>query len=111
MGAQTIGVYNVLLTKIPIIRLDDSAESLQEDISFERLQGKIGKTLRVLVDETIRGGAIGRSSADAPEIDGLVYVKKPKGMRRKLLPGEFIHVRIGESDDLWGQFVPEESKK
>ena len=34
MGAQTIGVYNVLLTKIPIIRLDDSAESLQEDISF-----------------------------------------------------------------------------
>lgn len=86
---------------------------LQEDISFERLQGKIGKILRVLVDETIRGGAIGRSSADAPEIDGLVYVKKPKGMRRKLLPGEFIHVRIGESDahDLWGQFVPEESKK
>lgn len=84
---------------------------LQEDISFERLQGKIGKTLRVLVDETIRGGAIGRSSADAPEIDGLVYVKKPKGMRRKLLPGEFIHVRIEESDahDLWGQFVPVES--
>lgn len=34
MGAQTIGVYNVLLTKIPIIRLNDSVESLQEDISF-----------------------------------------------------------------------------
>lgn len=86
---------------------------LQEDISFERLQGKIGKTLRVLVDETIRGGAVGRSSADAPEIDGVVYVKKPKGMRRKLLAGEFINVRIEESDahDLWGFLVPEESKK
>ncbi len=86
---------------------------LQEGISFERLQGKIGKTLRVLVDETIRGGAVGRSSADAPEIDGVVYIRKPKGMRRKLLPGEFINVRIEESDahDLWGQFVPEELKK
>ena len=86
---------------------------LQEGISFERLQGKIGKTLRVLVDETIRGGAVGRSSADAPELDGVVYIRKPKGMRRKLLPGEFINVRIEESDahDLWGQFVPEELKK
>ena len=86
---------------------------LQEGISFERLQGKIGKTLRVLVDETIRGGAVGRSSADAPEIDGVVYIRKPKGMRRKLLPGEFINVRIEESDahDLWGQFVPEDLKK
>ena len=85
---------------------------LQEDISFERLQGKIGKTLRVLVDETIRGGAAGRSSADAPEIDGVVYVRKPKGMRRKLLPGEFVNVTIEDADahDLWGLFVPEESR-
>lgn len=82
---------------------------LQEEISFEKLQGKIGKTVRVLVDETIRGGAIGRSSSDAPEIDGVVYVRKPKGMRRKLLPGEFIEVNIEDADahDLWGFFVPE----
>lgn len=56
---------------------------LQEEISYERLQEKVGKTIRVLVDETARGGAIGRSSADAPEIDGVVYVRKPKGMRRQ----------------------------
>lgn len=83
---------------------------LQEDISFEKLQGRIGKTLRVLVDETIRGGAIGRSSADAPDIDGVVYVRKPRGMRRKLMPGEFVDVTIEDADahDLWGLYVPED---
>ncbi len=81
---------------------------LQEAISFERMQGKIGKTLRVIVDETIRGGAVARSTADAPEIDGLVYVRKPKGNRRKLLPGDFIDVRIDDADahDMWGEWIP-----
>ncbi len=81
---------------------------LQEEISYERLQEKIGKTLRVLVDETVRGGAVGRSSADAPEIDGVVYVRKPKGMRRKLMPGEFVEVLVQDADahDLWGEMVP-----
>lgn len=85
---------------------------LQETISYERLQEKIGKTLRVLVDETIRGGAIGRSPADAPEIDGVVYVRKPKGMRRKLMPGEFVDVLIQDADahDLWGEMVPASGK-
>lgn len=81
---------------------------LQEEISFGRMQKKIGKTIRVLVDETVRGGAIGRSSADAPEIDGLVYVRKPKGMRRKLMPGEFVDVLVQKADahDLWGEMLP-----
>lgn len=80
---------------------------LQEEISYERLQEKIGKTVRVLVDETVRGGAVGRSSADAPEIDGVVYVRKPKGMRRKLMPGEFVDVVIRKTDahDLWGEML------
>lgn len=78
---------------------------LQEKISYERLQEKVGKTVRVLVDETVRGGAIGRSSADAPEIDGVVHVCKPKGMRRKLMPGEFVDVLVRKADahDLWGE--------
>ncbi len=81
---------------------------LQEKISHERLQEKIGKTVRVLVDETVRGGAIGRSSADAPEIDGVVYIRKPKGMRRKLMPGEFVDVLVRKADahDLWGEMLP-----
>ncbi len=41
---------------------------LQEEISREKLQQKIGKNMRILLDSTIRRGAIGRSFADAPEI-------------------------------------------
>src|SRR5487761_2192584 len=47
---------------------------LQEEISEERLKRKIGKTLTVLVDEVDEEGAIARSFADAPEIDGQVYI-------------------------------------
>ncbi len=85
---------------------------LQEKISYERLQEKVGKTVRVLVDETVRGGAIGRSSADAPEIDGVVHVRKPKGMRRKLMPGEFVDVLVRKADahDLWGEMSPPSGK-
>ena len=50
---------------------------LQEEISAARLQAKIGKTLQVIVDEFGGDGATARSSADAPEIDGQVYIKKP----------------------------------
>ena len=86
---------------------------LQESISHERLQAKIGKTVRVLVDETVRGGAVGRSFADAPEIDGVVYVRKPKGMRRKLLPGEFVDVLVQDADahDLWGEMLPSSARR
>ncbi|MEO8343235.1 MAG: 30S ribosomal protein S12 methylthiotransferase RimO, partial [Gallionella sp.] len=45
---------------------------LQEDISEQRLKRKIGKTMKVLVDKVNEEGAIARSSADAPEIDGVV---------------------------------------
>ncbi len=81
---------------------------LQEQISYERMQGKIGKTMRVIVDETVRGGAVARSTADAPEIDGLVYVNKPKGNRKRLLPGDFIDVLIQDADahDMWGEWIP-----
>ena len=84
---------------------------LQEDISYEKLQSRIGRTLRVLIDETIRGGAVGRSYADAPDIDGVVYIRKPKGMRRKLMPGEFVNISIEDADahDLWGLYVPDDT--
>lgn len=50
---------------------------LQEEISKKRLKAKVGKTMRVLIDALDRSGGVGRSSADAPEIDGVVYVKPP----------------------------------
>jgi ribosomal protein S12 methylthiotransferase len=67
---------------------------LQERISTERLKSKIGRTLTVLVDELDEHGAIARSAADAPDIDGVVHVARS----RKLRLGEFAQVRITGSD-------------
>ena len=78
---------------------------LQESISTKRLQQKVGKTLRVLIDEVNRTGGIGRSGADAPEIDGVVYVKPPYEPHLKLRVGEFVDVTVTAADahDLWAQ--------
>ncbi|MDO9102389.1 MAG: 30S ribosomal protein S12 methylthiotransferase RimO [Candidatus Nitrotoga sp.] len=76
---------------------------LQEEISGERLAYKIGKTMQVLVDEVDEEGAIARSSADAPEIDGLVYISNGQTLKT----GDFVNVRITDSDvhDLWAEAV------
>ena len=75
---------------------------LQQEISAKRLKQKIGKTLDVLVDEIDEEGIIGRSKADAPEVDGLVYVDNSSGINVKV--GDVIKVTITNSDeyDLWG---------
>lgn len=76
---------------------------LQEEISGERLACKKGKTMQVLVDEVDEEGAIARSSADAPEIDGLVYISNGQVLK----VGDFVNVRITDSDvhDLWAETV------
>jgi ribosomal protein S12 methylthiotransferase len=76
---------------------------LQEEISAERLKRKIGKTITVLVDEVDEEGAIARSSADAPEIDGLVYIENGQ----QLSVGDFVEVKITDSDehDLWAELA------
>ena len=76
---------------------------LQENISEQRLQRKIGKTITVLVDEVDEDGAIARSSADAPEIDGLVYIENGQ----QLSMGDFVEVKITDSDthDLWAELA------
>ena len=78
---------------------------LQETISRARLQAKIGKTLRVLIDAVDRNGGTGRSAADAPEIDGVVYVKPPYEPERKLKVVEFVDVTVTAADahDLWAK--------
>ena len=75
----------------------------QEKISAQRLKAKVGKTLRVLVDKTDRNGALARSAADAPEIDGVVRIRDGA----KLKPGEFAEVLIEKSDahDLTGRLA------
>lgn len=75
---------------------------LQQEISAQRLQQKIGKTLAVIVDEIDDEGIIGRSMADAPEIDGVVYVDNLSEMEVSV--GQIISVTITNADeyDLWG---------
>ena len=75
---------------------------LQQEMSAERLKQKIGQTLDVIVDEIDDEGIIGRTKADAPEVDGLVYIENLSGTPVKV--GEFIKVTITHSDeyDLWG---------
>lgn len=73
---------------------------VQQEISAARLQAKIGRTLSVLIDEVDEEGAIGRSYADAPEIDGLVYLNGEFDVQ----PGDRVDVLIEHADeyDLWG---------
>jgi ribosomal protein S12 methylthiotransferase len=68
---------------------------LQEAISARRLKSKVGRTMRVLVDEIDGDGqAIARSSADAPEIDGLVLIKEGAGLKA----GDFAEVKVTAAD-------------
>jgi ribosomal protein S12 methylthiotransferase len=67
----------------------------QEKISAKRLQRYVGKTIKVLIDAVDEEGAIGRSAADAPEIDGLVFIENG----HDLLPGEFAHVTVNDTSD------------
>ena len=74
--------------------------ALQARISAEKLRRKIGKTLSVLVDEVrMDGVVVARSSADAPEIDGVVYVENVTGLKL----GEIHRVQIvrASEHDLW----------
>jgi ribosomal protein S12 methylthiotransferase len=73
---------------------------VQQANSARRLQGKVGRTMTVLVDEVNQNSAVARSSADAPEIDGVVHVPSAANIQ----VGEFATVRIERADmhDLWG---------
>ena len=66
----------------------------QEDISTQRLERKIGRRITVLVDEIDEDGAIARSTGDAPDIDGLVYVTDG----HHLTVGEFAEVTVNDCD-------------
>ena len=73
--------------------------ALQQDISAAKLQTKIGKTIEILIDEVDADGAIGRSSADAPDIDGRVFLEGAI----ELSPGDFVEAEVTAADDydLW----------
>ena len=72
---------------------------VQEEISAEKLRRKIGRIETVLVDEVDGDSAIGRTSADAPDIDGVVHLAGAEGLQ----PGDLVEAQITAADghDLW----------
>ncbi len=76
---------------------------VQQGISAKKLQKKIGRTLDVLIDAVTPEGIVGRSHADAPDIDGVVHVQ----VQGRVLPGSIVRVAIEDADayDLYGSVV------
>jgi ribosomal protein S12 methylthiotransferase len=74
---------------------------VQEDISADKLAERIDSVIEVLVDEVDEEGVIARSKADAPEIDGVVYLD---GFF-DAAPGDFLKVRVVDADhhDLYAE--------
>ena len=71
----------------------------QSQISADRLQARVGRHEQVLIDEVVEEGAVARSRADAPEIDGQVFIDGATHLK----VGELVDVVIEEADehDMW----------
>ncbi|MCU0396240.1 MAG: TRAM domain-containing protein, partial [Chitinophagaceae bacterium] len=68
---------------------------VQQEISYEKNQEKVGQVFRVLIDKKEAGRYLGRTEVDSVEVDNEVVVHA----RRKLVPGEFVQVRITKAYD------------
>lgn len=79
----------------------------QQAISLAKMQAKIGQVMQVLVDEVVEEGAVARSMADAPEIDGQVFIDGATHLEA----GQFVTVEIVAADeyDLWANLLEGES--
>ncbi len=76
---------------------------VQSRISQARLQKKVGQRMTVLIDEVVKEGAVARSKADAPEIDGQIFIDDATHLK----PGDFAEVIVEETDehDCWTHLV------
>ncbi|MEO0367713.1 MAG: 30S ribosomal protein S12 methylthiotransferase RimO, partial [Pseudomonadota bacterium] len=76
---------------------------VQAQISAAKLAAKVGSHQQVIIDEVDEEGAIGRSKADAPEIDGLVYLNGADNLK----PGQIVETIVTHSDehDLWATLI------
>ena len=85
--------------------------AVAEAVSTRKLQRRVGQVMRVLVDQASREGGVGRTYADAPEIDGKVHLLPPDKpslkMRLAQSGGQFVRVHIVRTDghDLVGELV------
>jgi len=81
----------------------DRLMELQQDISAKKQIAKIGRELDVIIDDVDEDEATGRTYADAPEIDGNIYLDG----ENELQIGEIVRVRVTDADayNLWGEVV------
>lgn len=94
---------NTLANPVPEVLKQERWErfmQVQQGISAQRLQQKIGRVLPVLIDTIDSEGMTGRSQGDAPEIDGSIFVDAFE----KVAVGDIVNVRIEDADeyDLYG---------
>ena len=71
--------------------------AVAEQVSVAKLEKRVGDTVQVLVDQAIfsgRQGGVGRSYAEAPEIDGVIQLLPPQRISTKYQVGDFIRARI-----------------
>ena len=97
-GAPANNLANPVADEVKEERLAEFM-ALQAEISTAKLARKVGSTIDVIIDEVDNDGAIGRSKADAPEIDGLVYLNEETNHS----VGDIVQVKVHASDehDLW----------
>jgi ribosomal protein S12 methylthiotransferase len=84
----------------------EAVMELQQGISWDLNQAKVGKTFRVLVDRTEGGNFIGRTEFDSPEVDNEVIIESTEYLRM----GDFVHARITSATefDLHATVLPVE---
>ena len=71
--------------------------AVAEEVSTAKLQRRVGQTMQVLVDQAVglgKKGGVGRSYADAPEIDGVVHLLPPEKFSKTYKVGDFVKARI-----------------
>jgi ribosomal protein S12 methylthiotransferase len=83
----------------------DAVMKLQQEISFELNQNKIGSTFKTLIDKEEGEYFIGRTEFDSPEVDNEVLIKKTPNTKLKI--GEFAQIKINDANDfdLFGEEV------
>ncbi|MEM8966046.1 MAG: 30S ribosomal protein S12 methylthiotransferase RimO [Bacteroidota bacterium] len=99
-GTHSFGMDDDIPEEVKQERVNQVME-LQEKISWEKNQEKIGKTLRILVDRKEGGYFVGRTEADSPEVDNEVLIPAQENYLRL---GDFAHVTITDASefDLFG---------
>jgi ribosomal protein S12 methylthiotransferase len=106
-GTSAHGLKDDVSPEVKEARAQDVME-LQQEISFEKNQEKIGKILKTIVDKKESGRYIGRTEFDSVEVDNEVIIHSPAPLK----VGGFVYVKITKAFDfdLEGEVVPSESE-